>query len=240
MELAQSMLTLFDPTLDGMVLDTEKSPDVLLIPIYSQPKTVLTVLPGGYNYLQVSKPGLNIPLDAHMVQPEYGRELVTGGSPNPDEEVNYFRLHVNQHQSVETITCYTRQKLDTSNLLCLYGLHERYLNNLLQRYDEGLITDFYSFFRESWCMAVFHDRFKDFRDEIRELLVAKPSVDVPSLEDKVRKMIDEDLVLSKDQRRVLTDSYCASTAKKAIEQRLLGFLNYNSYHLPMYAKPGMT
>ena len=27
--------------------------------------------PGGYNYLQVSKPGLNIPLDAHMVQPEY-------------------------------------------------------------------------------------------------------------------------------------------------------------------------
>jgi len=23
-------------------------------------------------------------------------------------------------------------------------------------------------------MAVFHDRFKDFRDEIRELLVAKP------------------------------------------------------------------
>ena len=46
MELAQSMLTLFDPTLDGMVLDTEKSADVLLIPIYSQPKTVSTVLPG--------------------------------------------------------------------------------------------------------------------------------------------------------------------------------------------------
>ena len=33
--------------------------------------------------------------------------------------------------------------LDTSNLVSLYGLHERYLNNLLQRYDEGLITDFY-------------------------------------------------------------------------------------------------
>lgn len=46
--------------------------------------------------------------------------------------------------------------------------------------------------------------------------------------------------LSKDQRRVLTDSYVASSAKKAIEQRLLGFLNYNSYHLPMYAKPGMV
>ena len=27
--------------------------------------------------------------------------------------------------------------------------------------------------------------------------------------------------------------------KKAIEQRLLEFLDYNSYHLPLYAKPGM-
>lgn len=33
--------------------------------------------------------------------------------------------------------------LDTSNLVCLFGLHERYLNNLLQRFDEGLINDFY-------------------------------------------------------------------------------------------------
>lgn len=236
-ELAQSLLTLFDPTLDAMLLDTETPQEQqLLIPIYTKPKTISAMLPGGYNYLQVAKPGLNIPLDAHMVQPEYGRELITG----KEHEQGYFRLHVNQHRSIETITCYTRQELDTSNLLCLYALHERYLNNLLQRFDEGLIDDFYSFFRESWCLAVFHDRFKDFRDEIRELLVAKPSADVPSLEEKVRKMIDEDLALTKDQRRVLSDSYVASTAKKAIEQRLLGFLSYNSNHLPMYAKPGMV
>ena len=30
MELAQSMLTLFDPTLDGVVLNTDKSCEVLL------------------------------------------------------------------------------------------------------------------------------------------------------------------------------------------------------------------
>ena len=51
MELAQSMLTLFDPTLDGMVLDTEKPSDVLLIPIYSQPRTLSTVVPGKKNKL---------------------------------------------------------------------------------------------------------------------------------------------------------------------------------------------
>ena len=48
------------------------------------------------------------------------------------------------------------------------------------------------------------------------------------------------LQLSKDQRRVLADSYCASTAKKAIEQRLLGLLIYNSNHFPKYSKPGMA
>ena len=46
MELAQSLLTLFDPTLDGMLLDNEISQDQLLIPIYTKPKTANTVLPG--------------------------------------------------------------------------------------------------------------------------------------------------------------------------------------------------
>ena len=51
-----------------------------------------------------------------------GRELITGGSPNADEEVNYFRLHVNQHQSVETITCYTRQvSLNLSSVQLLWS-----------------------------------------------------------------------------------------------------------------------
>ena len=46
-ELAQSLLTLFDPTLDGMLLDTETSQEQqLLIPMYTKPKTVCTVLPG--------------------------------------------------------------------------------------------------------------------------------------------------------------------------------------------------
>lgn len=37
------------------------------------------------------------------------------------------------------------QPIDVSNLICLYGIHERYLNNLCQRYSEGLITDFYRY-----------------------------------------------------------------------------------------------
>ncbi|XP_031562151.1 cilia- and flagella-associated protein 61-like [Actinia tenebrosa] len=239
-ELAHSMLVLFDPTLEGFSPEPVSMEDDQLVPIYKQAKMYSALLPGGYHYLHVGKPGLNLPLDSLMVQPEYGRELVTGSAKHDESSPGYFRLHVNQYRSIETITCLSKQPIDTSNLLCLYGLHERYLNNLLQRFDEDLITNFYSFFRESWCLAIFHDRFNDFREEVRELLVSKPEQDAHSLEEKVRKMIDEDLVLTKEQRRNLRDAYIASPVRKAIELRQLSFLSYNSYHLPMYVKQGVV
>lgn len=37
------------------------------------------------------------------------------------------------------------QPFATSNLLTLYGLHQRYLNNLVARFREGLISDFYRY-----------------------------------------------------------------------------------------------
>ena len=37
------------------------------------------------------------------------------------------------------------QEIEVSNLLCLYGVHQRFLNNAMQRYKEGLIKDFFRF-----------------------------------------------------------------------------------------------
>ncbi|KAL3874225.1 hypothetical protein ACJMK2_037270 [Sinanodonta woodiana] len=87
------------------------------------------------------------------------------------------------------------------------------------------------------------------------LYVAKPGLDVSlqiqsaqadyvseheTLEDKVRELIDEDIPLSESQRKDLVDIYSKSGSKRDIETRLLNFLTYNYYHLPMYAKPGMV
>ena len=35
------------------------------------------------------------------------------------------------------------QPFEVTNYLCLYNMHEKYLNNLLVRYDDNLITDFF-------------------------------------------------------------------------------------------------
>ena len=62
------------------------------------------------------------------------------------------------------------QSFETTNYLCLYGLHEKYLNNIISRYEEGLINDLILYFRELWACAIFHDRFPDLRDEVMDLL----------------------------------------------------------------------
>ena len=33
--------------------------------------------------------------------------------------------------------------MDVDNILSLYGVHEKYLNNLVSRFDEKLIDDFF-------------------------------------------------------------------------------------------------
>jgi hypothetical protein len=40
---------------------------------------------------------------------------------------------------------------DIGNLIALYGLHERIINNMASRFDEGLITDFYEYV-QTWLL----------------------------------------------------------------------------------------
>jgi len=44
------------------------------------------------------------------------------------------------------------QAFATSNLLTLYGIHQRFLNNIVGRFDEQLIDDFYR--SVPWFIAV--------------------------------------------------------------------------------------
>uniref|UniRef100_A0A8B9SD52 Cilia and flagella associated protein 61 n=1 Tax=Apteryx owenii TaxID=8824 RepID=A0A8B9SD52_APTOW len=135
--LAVSMLNLLDPTLEPL---SEPQKDVdRLIPLYKGCKIKGGVLPGGYNYLHVSKPEIPMCLDIQLAQPNYGMEIITGEARHG----NYFRLHVNEYSMVESITCFSKEPLPVSNYICLYGQHERLLNDLCSRWKEKLITDLY-------------------------------------------------------------------------------------------------
>ncbi|NWX59600.1 CFA61 protein, partial [Promerops cafer] len=166
-ELAASMLSLFDPTLQPSSEPPEGSDR--LIPIYRRCKVQGGVLPGGYNYLHISKPGIPMLLDVEHDPCDHGMEIVTGEAGHG----NYFRMHFSRYNMVDSITCFSKEPFPVSNYICLYGQHERLLNDLYYRWRAGQLTDLYSYFREPWSMAIYHDRFIDLQKELRQTLMSE-------------------------------------------------------------------
>ncbi|XP_065487730.1 cilia- and flagella-associated protein 61 isoform X1 [Caloenas nicobarica] len=164
-ELATSMLDLLHPTRTPSPKPPEGTEG--LIPMYRGCKIKGGVLPGGYHFVHISKPEIPIRLDLELALHDHGTEMVTGEA----RRGNYFRMHINKYRVVDSITCFSKEPVPVSNYTCLYGQHERLLNDLYYRWNEGQITDFYSYFREPWSMAIYHDRFIDLKKELRQILM---------------------------------------------------------------------
>nr|XP_036878416.1 cilia- and flagella-associated protein 61 isoform X2 [Manis javanica] len=232
-QLAAAVLSLFDPTLEPVT----EPPTGLdqLIPMYKGAKIQGGILPGSYHYLHVAKPSIPAPLDVQMAQPDFGTEIVTGNTKNG----TYFRIHINKYRMVETITCLSKEPFPASNYICLFGQHEQVLNNLCARYKDNLVPDLYSYFMESWCMALFHDRFIDLRKELRQILTSKEEEDRPSIEQLARQTEDEEINLMEKPRKYLKRVFRETIYKTLVEKSILDYLHHNHYHLPMYAWPGI-
>ncbi|NXN94399.1 CFA61 protein, partial [Rhinopomastus cyanomelas] len=168
LELAASLLNLFDPALKHCPEPPEGAER--LIPTYRRCKVKGGVLPGGYHYLHIAKPGMPRCLDSEQASCDNGMEVISGKA----REGNYFRMHIDRYSLVDSITCLSKEPFPVSNYICLYGQHERLLNDLCYRWKEGQITDLYSYFREPWSMAIYHDRFIDLQKELRQIPVSEP------------------------------------------------------------------
>lgn len=86
-------------------------------------------------------------------------------------ENGYFRIHLNKHKCVQTVTCLSKKKFNAINLSKLYGLNEQFLNKLLLKYDNKQIKDFFVYFDDNWCAALYHDRFEELCKEIRDISI---------------------------------------------------------------------
>uniref|UniRef100_A0A3Q1FLN4 Cilia and flagella associated protein 61 n=1 Tax=Acanthochromis polyacanthus TaxID=80966 RepID=A0A3Q1FLN4_9TELE len=221
-ELAAMLLHLFDPTLEPA--DEPPAEMDCLVPMYKQAKIQGGKLPGGYNYLHVTKPTASN-LTGPAVERLQDRGVVTGRVETGD----YFCLHLDRYEQVETLTCLSLKPLPVSNYLCLYGKHEQLLGQLLGRYNEGLIRDLYSFFRESRCLAIFHDRFSDFEKELRQIV----SKTLKGDESKKQAMTEED-----GSNSLHMDSFLHEESQAALRSSTVKYLTFNRNLLPMFAHPG--
>eukprot|EP01137_Pigoraptor_chileana_P032179 Opistho-2@21151 len=218
--LAVEMLALFDPLADKVVHEDN------LLPLFLQPKLFGGIMPGGLSFLSMQPPPS---VDA---DPNEGRSVST------NHRDNYFQIKIDRYDCIESLACLTKGPLEVGNLACLYGLPQTYANRLMARFDEGLVKDLFAFFRQAWAMSLFHDRFDVFRKEVLEgtashhhskalqALIAGWLRESPSTD------------LTSANRSTIVDSFTNSDARKVVEKKLFEFLEFNSYHLPMYYRPG--
>ncbi|XP_066172754.1 cilia- and flagella-associated protein 61 [Sylvia atricapilla] len=207
-ELAVSMLSLFDPTPQPSSEPPEGSDR--LIPIYRSCKVQGGVLPGGYNYLHISKPEISLPLNVEHDLCNHGTEIVTGEVSHG----NYFRMHFSRYNMVDSITCFSKEPFPVSNYICLYGQHERVLNDLYYRWRAGQLTDLYSYFREPWSMAIYHDRFIDLQKELRQTLMSEQVPGQPPAAEQRREQ---------------------KPGGASLREPVLRYLRHHRAHLPVYA-----
>ncbi|XP_069579805.1 cilia- and flagella-associated protein 61 [Brachyistius frenatus] len=219
-DLAAKLLALFDPTLEPV----DQPETDRLAPLYKQAKIHGGKLPGGFNYLHVTKPSATY-LPARFVQHLQDRGIVTGRA----ETGNYFCLHLDWCEVVETLTCLSLKPLPFSNYLTLYGKHQQLLGQMLNCYQQGRIHDLYSFFRQSCCLAVFHDRFSDFEQELQQMTATELTDD-----ESWQQLRTED----DDLNVVCLDTVKDEENRAALRSSAVRYLTYNRNLLPMFAWPG--
>ncbi|XP_029040936.2 cilia- and flagella-associated protein 61-like [Osmia bicornis bicornis] len=216
--------------------DTLKNKKYLTLPMFRAPHIVACILPGGYRYLHIRKPGKMLLRSIAIRFDFYGKVLTTGSCTS---EIGYFRIRLNRYDSVETITCFSKKDFEVYHMIALYGKHETMLNELKTRYQNSLISDLYAYFREPWAMAIFYDRFECLRVENRATLLSKTAIPGQSLNDDcVRTLIRSKWnAMSDSDRRSIEAKYAGSVYQQELEESLLDFLQFSEEDIPVYCTP---
>ncbi|OHT01337.1 hypothetical protein TRFO_07565 [Tritrichomonas foetus] len=84
------------------------------------------------------------------------------------------------------------------NWMKFIGLPGVLLNNMIERYDKKMITDFKAFFNEPWCAALLHDRFPKFFEALHRELVQLDEVDKPEVHNEIRQAMLQFLIDNAD------------------------------------------
>eukprot|EP00042_Codosiga_hollandica_P047651 m.520350 g.520350 ORF g.520350 m.520350 type:complete len:1192 (+) comp57494_c0_seq1:53-3628(+) len=231
-KLAQVLLQRLDPLLSSS--GDEPSP---ALPEFSQPTIVRACVPDGLLYLSTANPVSAVKKGSEL----RARTLTTllGGEETP----KYLALTISSLGTVSAIVNLSqRADVDQGNLLSIHGLHEQFLNRCVSRFDEGLIPDFHSFLRESWAVALFHDRLAGLLHDLRRAIHDSPAIDLGAFNAVITQLVavssegeDAQAALRKEALALVG----VSAISKLVRDRLVDFLSYNSYHLPMYTRPGI-
>ncbi|XP_048505182.1 cilia- and flagella-associated protein 61-like [Athalia rosae] len=206
-----------------------------VIPVFRMPIITYCKLPGGFIYLNEHAVLIFSFVFQHFSCSQ-DLFLITG---SPVSEIGYFRIHLNQFETVETITCLSKKEFEIENIIAIWGKHETLLNDLKLRFKSSTIPDLYSYFREPWAAALFLDRFDCLRVENRATLLSSTVVCGDTLiDDCVKAFVKSKWeAMRPEDREKIEARYAGSVYQEELENSLVDFLQYSESQLPMYANP---
>jgi len=221
--LAQSVLQVVDP------LSADTSPPTE-VPTFRLPRARCASVPSANGrplyYVRIELPLL----------PDKVRNLVTKLDAESGD-TGYSCLQVDSHGRVASFSYLGSEPVEVSNLCCLVGMQEAYLNSAVAFFNKGMVKDWISFFREDWASALYHDRFHDFCLSLR--MGMQDDEGVRDVLEVVRKTLesgaaDQEICQVRREAVGIGGSGLAPSTKKMVEMHLLEFLKNNRNLLPMY------
>ena len=119
--------------------------------------------------------------------PQGGRELATRTSEA------YVKLCVARNMLVESAVYCGKLRTSARMLGCIVGLPTTYLNGLVEKCENGVISDIMTFLHEDWAKILYHDRFPSLRRELQrrfcEQIKEKGFVDEAATETTARDIV---------------------------------------------------
>lgn len=224
--LARSVLQVVDPlSMDASLPDE--------VPTFRLPTARCLRLPsadGGnmyWSHVKLPKIPANV---RSLVTKAYANEARTG-------KARYCNLQVDSHGRVVSFSYLGPEEIEVSNLCCLVGMQEAYLNSAVAFFNKGSIQDWITFFREDWADALYHDRFHDFCLSLR--MGMQDDEGVRGVLEQVRKTLESgaaDQEICQVRREAVGIGGCGlpPSTKKMLEMHLLEYLKNNRNLLNRY------
>uniref|UniRef100_A0A1B6DB85 Uncharacterized protein n=1 Tax=Clastoptera arizonana TaxID=38151 RepID=A0A1B6DB85_9HEMI len=176
------------------------------------PKSVLCKIPFGLNYLHIYPGG--------KLRSEVGhnkRRTLTTGLPLIPQKKKYFCLVLNNKGYITELTCVTQKEILDHNYFHLIGKHERLLNNLVDRYENNYIDDFFTYFSQPWTYVIYDKNFTMLLKKINEIYEEAVSV--------LNKIKDDYDIVEESERQFI---------RMLIMKELMSFIDERCSYLPMY------
>jgi hypothetical protein len=149
-----------------------------------------------------------------------------------DKDGCYLSFGFNIFGIIDSVVYFGKEDLDYRALVSLVGLHETYLNKLLNRFEGDLIENIPIFLSENWALALYHDKFSQLVIKLKAILHEEDIYKI------VYDVVEKDEALDREAITGLLQKVGKRTKAK-IEYEIVSFLNENRNQLPFYHIPAL-